>query len=82
MTIFAKYEINAHKIAKDILVFAKVTKFRQIWSHWIVELSSYSVAHTRDVLVNRSARFAQKSVTFAEFLSTLESYSIQVITII
>ena len=33
MTIFAKYEINAHKIAKDILVFAKVTKFRQIWSH-------------------------------------------------
>ena len=42
VTIFAKYEINPHKIAKDILVYAKVAKFRQIWLHlkslwsWII----------------------------------------------
>ena len=35
VTIFAKYLINPHKIAKDILVYAKVAKFCQISSNWV-----------------------------------------------
>ena len=36
VAIFAKYWISPQKIAKDILVYAKVAKFRQIWSHWLI----------------------------------------------
>ena len=31
-----KHQIILPNIAKDFLMFAKVAKFRQIWSHWLV----------------------------------------------
>ena len=34
VTLFARYYINLHEIAKDILFYAKVAKFNEIWSHW------------------------------------------------
>ena len=36
---FANYWMNPTKIAKYIKKFAKLTKFRQIWSHWFRQLS-------------------------------------------
>ena len=36
-TNFCKYWINPHNIAKEMLVYAKVAKFCQIWSHWVAE---------------------------------------------
>ena len=48
VTLFAKYYINLHEIAKDILFYAKVAKFNEIWSHWgkIVWASSQPAALT------------------------------------
>ena len=31
---FPKYKLNPHKVAEYANFFAKVAKFRQIWSHW------------------------------------------------
>ena len=32
---FAKHKITPQIISLDFLIFAKLAKFRQIWSHWL-----------------------------------------------
>ena len=43
---FAKYSINSRKNVQDVLKFAKVAKFRQIWSHWTLLSLDYRRAET------------------------------------
>ena len=39
--IFTNCYINSQKIAKDLVNFAEVVKFHQIWSHWLKDFKRF-----------------------------------------
>ena len=54
---FAKYKINNSKISpKTFIFFAKVAKFRRIWSHWL------RLASDPKVSISSRVRFLTKNL--------------------
>ena len=78
---FPEYQIIFPNIAQDFLIFAKVAKFRQIWSHWVYQPKCQIILPNiaKDFLIfAKVAKFCQICSLWFEFttyLSTVSSHN-------